>query len=108
VIIHQHFHKFADLRRNSERATTALENCSRSLASAENCYPVDERQVIGSADSLGCATAVFANFELDNLLPKIPCHDGIPGLMKGGTANRITRVSHLGRSWVVPPVISFG
>ena len=88
--------------------TAALENCSRSLASAENGYPVDERQVIGGADSFGFATAVFANFELDNLLPELSCHDGIPGLMKGGTANRITRVGHLGRSWVVPPVISFG
>jgi len=29
--------------------------------------PVDEGQVIGGADSVGLATAIFADFELDDL-----------------------------------------
>jgi hypothetical protein len=82
--------------------TAALENGSGSLTGAVNCYPVDERQVVDRADCVGLAACVVANFDLYDRQAKVPSHDSMPGLVKGTTAKRVTRVTHLGRSRVVP------
>jgi hypothetical protein len=104
VVFGQPFQKLAEFYGFIENKilTAALENSSGSLTGAVNCYPVDERQVVDRADCVGLAACVVANFDLYDRQAKVPSHDSMPGLVKGTTAKRVTRVTHLGRSRVVP------
>jgi hypothetical protein len=104
VVFGQPFQKLAEFYGFIENKilTAALENGSGSLTGAVNCYPVDERQVVDRADWVGLAACVVANFDLYDRQAKVPSHDSMPGLVKGTTAKRVTRVTHLGRSRVVP------
>jgi hypothetical protein len=104
VVFGQPFQKLAEFYGFIENKilTAALENGSGSLTGAVNCYPVDERQVVDRADCVGLAACVVANFDLYDRQAKVPSHDSMPGLVKGTTAKRVTRVTHLGRSRVVP------
>ena len=107
VVFGQPFEKLVELYgfTGSKNLTAALENSSRSLTGAVNRYPVDEWQVVDRADRVRLATGIVTNFDLYNRQAKVPRHDSTPGLVKGTPAKRVTRVTHLGRSRVVPSQI---
>jgi hypothetical protein len=72
-----------------------------------NGYPADERQVVDRADRVSFAAGVVANFDLYNRQAKVPAATAPPGLVKGNTAKRVARVTHLGRKLVLSRPLLF-